>query len=97
MANLESVVRERNRAYYLLETGETGERPGGHVENFLGLQEYVQYDEYPVPKEENKSYLLAKAAEPKSSPTEKAWFLTRWKVKLRKDARKELRYSCYAS
>lgn len=28
MENLEEVVRERNRAYYELETGETGERPG---------------------------------------------------------------------
>ena len=27
MANLESVVRERNKAYYMLETGTTGERP----------------------------------------------------------------------
>ncbi|XP_013783479.1 39S ribosomal protein L47, mitochondrial-like [Limulus polyphemus] len=27
MKNLEEVVRERNRAYYMLETGETGERP----------------------------------------------------------------------
>lgn len=27
MDNLELVVRERNKAYHLLETGETGERP----------------------------------------------------------------------
>jgi len=91
MANLESVVRERNRAYHLLETGQSGERPGGEVTNFLGLEEYVQHEEYPIPKEQNKEYLKAKAAEPKSSLAEKAWFLTRWKGKLRKDARRELR------
>jgi large subunit ribosomal protein L47 len=93
MANLEAVVRERNRAYHLLETGETGERPGAEVENFLGLKEYVQHDEYAVPRDENKEYLMAKEAEPKSSLAEKAWFLTRWRVKKRKEARRELRYS----
>lgn len=36
MDNLESVVRERNRAYHLLETGETGERPAKLVYNRLG-------------------------------------------------------------
>ena len=37
MSNLEEVVKERNRAYYELETGETGERPGKLVYNQLGL------------------------------------------------------------
>jgi len=92
MANIETVVRERNRAYHLLETGKTGERSGEEVENFLGLQEYVQHKEYAVPKEENKEYLLAKEAEPKSSHEEKKWFLVRWAVKKRKFARAELRY-----
>lgn len=36
MKNLETVVRERNKAYYDLEVGETGERPGQFVTNFLG-------------------------------------------------------------
>lgn len=36
MNNLESIVRERNRAYHMLETGETGERPGKLVYNRLG-------------------------------------------------------------
>lgn len=27
MKNLEDVVRERNNAYFMLETGQTGERP----------------------------------------------------------------------
>lgn len=37
MRNLESVVRERNRAYYELETGETGERPVKRVRNLIGI------------------------------------------------------------
>lgn len=36
MNNLEDVIRERNRAYYLLETGEDGERPGKVVRDRLG-------------------------------------------------------------
>lgn len=43
MENLETVVRERNKAYYLLETGETGERPGRVVHNQLGLRFYYRY------------------------------------------------------
>ena len=42
MNNLETVVRERNRAYWLLETGETGERPCGPVTDPLG--EFIQYN-----------------------------------------------------
>lgn len=38
MENLETVVRERNKAYHLLETGETGERPTRMVYNTLGLR-----------------------------------------------------------
>lgn len=38
MNNLETVVRERNRAYHLLETGETGERPGKMAYNCLGIK-----------------------------------------------------------
>lgn len=40
MANLESVVRERNKAYHLLETGETGERPGKQEISIFGLNYY---------------------------------------------------------
>lgn len=37
MKNLETVVRERNKAYHLLETGMNGERPEEVVTNQLGL------------------------------------------------------------
>lgn len=49
MNNLERVVRERNRAYWLLETGETGERPCGPVRDPLGQKFTTQYAEYYVP------------------------------------------------
>lgn len=42
MQNLETVVRERNRAYHLLETGEDGERPGEMKENVFGLQAFYK-------------------------------------------------------
>ena len=47
MHNLESVVRERNRAYHMLETGETGERPGKLVYNRLG-KIYIIYITFPI-------------------------------------------------
>lgn len=36
MKHIEDVVKERNRAYFLLETGEDGERPGALVKDDLG-------------------------------------------------------------
>ncbi|XP_014479560.1 PREDICTED: 39S ribosomal protein L47, mitochondrial [Dinoponera quadriceps] len=50
MKNLESVVRERNRAYHLLETGYTGERPGKMVYNPLGLKFYYRMSQHSIPK-----------------------------------------------
>ncbi|KAK7066200.1 39S ribosomal protein L47, mitochondrial [Halocaridina rubra] len=49
MNNLERVVRERNRAYFLLETGETGERPCSRVTDPLGRSYTMQYTEHFVP------------------------------------------------
>lgn len=92
MKNLEEVVRERNRAYYMLETGTTGERPGAEEENFLGLPEYREFEEHPVRKEENKEYLKAKEEEPVVSESEKRWFLVRWAEKQKKQAQYERRY-----
>lgn len=37
MENIETVVRERNKAYHLLETGKDGERPGSVKSNQLGI------------------------------------------------------------
>jgi len=48
MSNLETVVRERNKAYFDLEVGEIGERPGQLVTSILGklnslIIKYIQY------------------------------------------------------
>nr|CAH7713935.1 unnamed protein product [Callosobruchus chinensis] len=42
MENLEAVVRERNKAYHMLETGETGERPGRMETGYFGLKFYYK-------------------------------------------------------
>lgn len=41
MSNLESVVRERNKAYHMLEIGTTGERPVELKYNALGKIFYI--------------------------------------------------------
>ncbi|KAI4500447.1 hypothetical protein M0802_004409 [Mischocyttarus mexicanus] len=56
MANLETVVRERNKAYHLLETGETGERPGKLISNALGFKSYYRMREYNIPKFMNNKW-----------------------------------------
>lgn len=43
MENLETIVRERNKAYHMLETGETGERPGRLDTSAFGLKYYYKY------------------------------------------------------
>ncbi|XP_053970314.1 39S ribosomal protein L47, mitochondrial [Hylaeus volcanicus] len=50
MSNVESVVRERNQAYYKLETGTTGERPAQMSYNALGLRYFYRMSQYSVPK-----------------------------------------------
>lgn len=56
MTNLEEVVRERNRAYFELETGETGERPAKLVTNPLGLKFYYRMFEHVIPKYANRKW-----------------------------------------
>jgi large subunit ribosomal protein L47 len=43
MKNLEDVVRERNEAFYFLETGETGEQPAKYVYNALGINIFYKF------------------------------------------------------
>lgn len=42
MENLEAVIRERNKAYHELETGEPGERPGKLMKSAFGLKYYYK-------------------------------------------------------
>lgn len=50
MNNIETVIRERNVAYYKLETGETGERPTEEVISKIGLPETYEKREYYIPR-----------------------------------------------
>jgi len=50
MDNIETVVRERNRAYHQLETGEHGERPGKLVFSRLGLTFWYKKNQHHIPK-----------------------------------------------
>ncbi|CAH0407867.1 unnamed protein product [Chilo suppressalis] len=57
MDNIEKVVRERNIAYYKLETGETGERPVEDVINLIGLPEKYEKKEYAIPRFMNSRWV----------------------------------------
>ncbi|CAL7952400.1 unnamed protein product [Xylocopa violacea] len=56
MSNIESVVRERNKAYYMLETGTSGERPAEKRYNRLGLRYFYQMEQHPIPKSMNTEW-----------------------------------------
>ncbi|XP_014207371.1 39S ribosomal protein L47, mitochondrial [Copidosoma floridanum] len=56
MKNLETVVRERNEAYYQLETGQTGEVPSKIVNNVLGLRQYYRFSQHVIPKGINQTW-----------------------------------------
>lgn len=59
MTNLEAVVRERNEAYYLLETGESGEQPWIPKENIYGFVCNFALKEHLMPRKSNpKGYFL---------------------------------------
>jgi len=58
MNNLETVVRERNKAYFDLEIGEIGERPGQLVTNILGLNFFYRKFEHLIPKFLNKNWRM---------------------------------------
>jgi len=60
MTNLETVVRERNKAYYLLETGETGERPTRLVANQLGIKYMYKACEHVLPPFMNVKWLKSR-------------------------------------
>ncbi|VVC93516.1 unnamed protein product [Leptidea sinapis] len=57
MNNIETVVRERNVAYYQLETGETGERPIEDVVSIFGIPEKYSKKEYSIPAFMNKRWV----------------------------------------
>ena len=56
MSNLETVVRERNRAYHELETGSNGERQGRYVNSQIGTRFFYRELEHFIPKCINKKW-----------------------------------------
>lgn len=57
MQNIETVVKERNRAYYELETGTKFESvPSRRLYNELGLKAYTQLTEHAIPLHMNKQW-----------------------------------------
>ena len=58
MESVMAVVKERNEAVSLLETGTTG-RPGGRwIKNFLGLRVWKENEEHKLPSHLNKFFHL---------------------------------------
>ena len=57
MKNLEDVVRERNKAYFELETGETGERRCKYELTRIGLWRLHKMAQHTIPKRLNKKWL----------------------------------------
>ncbi|KAK3589560.1 hypothetical protein CHS0354_041689 [Potamilus streckersoni] len=58
MENLQQVVKERNEAYNVLETGTTGEHHPRYVKNFLGLPVLKWPREHIIPEYINKRHKL---------------------------------------
>lgn len=86
MSNVESVVRERNRAYHLLETGDTGERPSQIITNALGLRENRKSSEHTIPYFRNKKWREENARGSNGPEFQK--FVRLYREKLYNDKRK---------
>lgn len=88
MDNIETVIRERNVAYYKLETGETGERPTTDVVSLIGMPEKYEKKEYFIPQFMNTRWVSSylKNGYIKSMAVKR--FLRLYKEKQRNEARK---------
>ncbi|KAK7093412.1 large ribosomal subunit protein uL29m-like [Littorina saxatilis] len=58
MENIMTVIKERDEAFNLLETGKTGDPGGRYVKNYLGLRQYKRNTEHLIPHYMNKFYFL---------------------------------------
>lgn len=56
MKNIETVVRERNRAYFQLEVGHPGEQPVAKIYNPLGLKEEKRLEQHAIPYHLNTKF-----------------------------------------
>ncbi|XP_067658544.1 large ribosomal subunit protein uL29m-like [Haliotis asinina] len=87
MENLLSVVKERNEAFNLLETGTKGPPVGDYVRNFFGLRGFKKFREHPMPKELNSTYRLLYPPYRKSM----GLYIMLYKEKMMRERMKELR------
>ncbi|KAK5646948.1 hypothetical protein RI129_005412 [Pyrocoelia pectoralis] len=79
MENLEEVVRERNRAYYELETTEIGEQTHKTITGPFGLEIDYYETEHSIPKEVNAQW--QKEQNTKCRPEDVKSFLLKYKEK----------------
>ncbi|XP_061390306.1 large ribosomal subunit protein uL29m [Musca vetustissima] len=86
MENLETVVRERNKAYHLLETGETGERPQRLVANNLGIRYMYKSVEHVLPPFMNVRWIKTRSIGYGGRAVRK--FLLKYREKLYNEKRK---------
>ena len=80
MENIETVVRERNKAYFMLETGVNGERPGKLTENAFGLRSYHKMSEHLIPEFMNVKWKIKHKT--RCSPKEIQEFLMSYREQL---------------
>uniref|UniRef100_A0A1I8Q4N9 Large ribosomal subunit protein uL29m n=1 Tax=Stomoxys calcitrans TaxID=35570 RepID=A0A1I8Q4N9_STOCA len=86
MKNLETVVRERNKAYHLLETGETGERPQRLMANSLGIRFMYRSLEHVLPPFMNVKWMKTRSLGYGGRAVRK--FLLQYREKLYNEKRK---------
>lgn len=84
MANLENVVRERNKAYWQLEVSPqiTGERPVVFRRDIFGRHKWIPCSQHLVPYHKNYRFRLLNATK---SPDEIDWFYNRFREMKRKE------------
>lgn len=86
MKNLETVVRERNRAYYMLETGSTGEQKRYRRENELGVMFNYAETEHYIPQEMNSAWRQKYNKRPRGNAVSK--FLLYYRERMYNEKRK---------
>lgn len=86
MQNLETVVKERNRAYHELETGETGERPGQVMNNQIGMKFFYRKAEHVIPLFMNKRWQETRKFG--YGGKDVAYFLSKYREKIWNEKRK---------
>ncbi|XP_076451477.1 large ribosomal subunit protein uL29m-like [Babylonia areolata] len=88
MENIMQVVKERDEAFHLLETGTSGNPGGQYVHNFLGLRVWKKKAEHLVPSFMNKFYKLVYPSHPVPRTRK---YIALYREQQREERRKERR------